>query len=523
MNLQLSQDLGYALIGVASAVLQIAIGHLLAVAFGYASSPLRAAGRWLIDVSPGPIIDVTIALLRSADKPVIFWGLTLIWLASAGLAGWIGGSNAAATALIVTGALGLAAALRRPELPRLGSFIMATAAAIAGPAAVLFLSPTTTLAAAGGALLAASAINAIRRRSGRVRAVRLPVAAAPLGAPNARAALPVEGISPLFTPTKRFYITDVTFPSPRVDPRTWTLEVTGLVAQPLRLSLEAIYKMAAVEVDATLICVHNPVGGDRIGTARWQGVPLASLLKLAGVSEQADHVLIHSVDGYSGGISLSLLDRGFEPLVVYGMNGEPLPREHGAPVRLLVPGIYGYDANVKWLKRLELTRFELARDYWERRGWPREPSRVKTQSRIDVPHAAAVVQEGPQVVAGVAWSPPRGVTRVELSVDDGHWQVCELADELSPSAWRQWQFLWDASPGRHTLRVRAWSPEGVQMDGDGAPFPSGASGYHCVITTVVQANARRNALDKLTTGVRERLHLAWVSARAWRSYHRDLK
>ena len=370
-------------------------------------------------------------------------------------------------------------------------------------------------------LLVASAVDAVRRRSARMRAVKLPVATAPLATPIPGAGLPVPGITPLFTPTGRFYVTDVTFPPPRVDPRTWSLEVTGLVARPLRLSFEALLGMASVEVDATLICVHNPVGGDRIGTARWQGVPLTTLLERAGVSGAADHVLARSVDGYSGGIPLSLLGSGFEPLVVYGMNGEPLRPEHGAPVRLLVPGIYGYDANVKWLQRLELTRFELARDYWERKGWPRDPARVKTQSRIDVPAAAAVVACGPQVVAGVAWSPPLGVTRVELSVDEGQWQACELGDELSPSSWRHWQFRWDPSPGRHVLRVRAWSPEGVQVVGDGAPFPRGAAGHHVVATTVAEAGARRDALGEFTTALRGRLHLAWVSARAWRSRTSD--
>jgi hypothetical protein len=205
MNLQFFPDLDHALTGIASAVLQITIGHLLAVAFGYASSPLRSVGRWLIDISPGPLIDITIALLKSADKLVIFWALVLIWLGSAGLAGWIGGPVASATALSLIGMLGLAASLRRPELSRLGALIMAATAAVAGPVAALLVSPTTAFGAAAGALLTASTVNVIRRRLGRGRAISLPVATVPLGALSSGAEFSVAGITPLFTATERFY------------------------------------------------------------------------------------------------------------------------------------------------------------------------------------------------------------------------------------------------------------------------------------------------------------------------------
>lgn len=500
-----------------AAALQIAIGHLLAVALGYTSSPFRAVGRWIIDLIPGPVVDVSIALLEGADKRALFWTLALLWPSSAALAGSVAGPVGAATLLALVGTVGIAATMRRPELPRMRAIIAATAAAITGPAAVLLLSPTTASIAAGSALAAAAVLDSIRRRSDLMHSAKLPLATRPLGEPPSGARFSVPGIAPLFTPTDRLYVTDVTFPTPRLHARAWHLRVMGLVARPLRLTLEELLAMESVEVDATLVCVHNPVGGLRIGTARWQGVPLSALLERVNVSREADHVLACSADGYSGGLPLSLLEHGFEPLVVYGMNGELLRRTHGAPLRLLVPGIYGYDANVKWLQTLELTRFELARDYWERKGWPRDPARVKTQSRIDVPGPAAVLAPGPQMVAGVAWSPPRGVTRVELSIDNGPWQTCELANELSPAAWRHWQFRWDPSLGHHSLRVRAWSPDSVQTEGDGAPFPRGAAGYHVVAITVSRGGARDNPFGKLTTMLRGRLHLARAGARAWRS------
>jgi DMSO/TMAO reductase YedYZ molybdopterin-dependent catalytic subunit len=300
----------------------------------------------------------------------------------------------------------------------------------------------------------------------------------------------------------------VTVPPPKVVPAAWRLQVTGLVTRPFHLTLGEILQMGSVEVDATLVCVHNPVGGDRIGTARCQGVRLSSILSAAGVSEGADHVVAHSVDGYSGGLPLSLLKSGFDPLLVYGMNGERLRPEHGGPVRLLVPGIYGYDANVKWLQRLDVTTFELAEDYWERRGWPREPAHVRTQSRIDVPAPAAVLKLGMQFVGGVAWGPIEGVSKVELSVDGGLWQQCELPGELSPLAWRHWRYRWDASPGKHSLRVRAWTREGVQRDGEGAPFPHGASGYHVVEVAVTAGMLQRDRLGELTSAIGRRVQLA---------------
>ena len=522
MQLQMFVGLEHAVAGISAAALQLAVGDILAALLGRTTSPLRAIGRWLIDLMPGPVVDVTVALLERADKAVLLGTLLALWPASAGLANLASGPGAAAAVLACIGALGVAAMLRRPELARLPAIVVATTAATTGPVAILVLQPMVVVGAAAAALLGARVLIAVRRRSDPMRAGKLPQVTTPLGEPSSGAQLPIPGISPLLTPTDKFYVTDVTFPPPLVDQNDWRLHITGLVARPLRLTLEDIVAIPSVEVDATLVCVHNPVGGHRIGTARWQGVRLAALLERVGVSSRADHVLARSVDGYSGGIPLALLDRSVEPLVVYGMNGEPLRREHGAPVRLLVPGIYGYDANVKWLQRLELTQFELARDYWERKGWPRYPAYVKTQSRIDVPGTAAVFEQGPLVIAGVAWSPPQGVTRVELSVDGAGWQVCDLADELSPAAWRQWQFRWEPSRGRHTLRVRAWSPDGVQLEGDGAPFPDGAAGYHLVTVTIVQRGSKsRDASRARTTELRRRMRLAWVGIRAWHSHTSD--
>jgi DMSO/TMAO reductase YedYZ molybdopterin-dependent catalytic subunit len=186
------------------------------------------------------------------------------------------------------------------------------------------------------------------------------------------------------------------------------------------------------------------------------------------------------------------------------MNGEPLPFGHGYPARLLVPGLYGYDANTKWLSALELTRFDRVADYWTRRGWPPEPARVRPGARIDVPAPGSRVAPGPVTVAGVAWAPPRGVGSVEVSVDGGPWRAAELTRPLGGDAWRQWRVEMILAPGPHELRARVdGMAEGRQ---DEPPFPRGAAGVHTVSIGSAQPLATARA----------RVGLALAGGRAWR-------
>ena len=202
------------------------------------------------------------------------------------------------------------------------------------------------------------------------------------------------------------------------------------------------------------------------------------------------------------------------------MNGLPLSRTHGAPVRMLVPGIHGYDANIKWLESIEVTRFDDAIDYAERKGWPRVPSRMGPQCRIDVPGVSANLILGEQVAAGVAWSPPHGVLRVELRVNGGVWQPCTLAEALGPSAWVHWHVRWVAGPGRQSLEVRAWGRDGAQIEYPAPPYPHGARGYHRIDTDV---DARRPPRMRqfgwwIMWEARARLRLAWMGLSAWRRH-----
>lgn len=238
--------------------------------------------------------------------------------------------------------------------------------------------------------------------------------------------------------------------------------------------------MPQIEADITVCCVSNDVGGPLIGTARWQGVRLADVLRTAGVRADAEQVVGRSVDGFTAAFPLVLATDGRDALIAVGMNGEPLPVVHGFPARLVIPGLYGYVSATKWLSRITLTRFDPGQAFWVSRGWvPAGP--IRTGSRIDVPRAGRPVRAGPVTVAGVAWAQHRGIVAVQVRVDDGPWQQASLAPSLGVDVWRQWRLLWDATAGTHRLTVRAVDGAGaVQPGRRQAPFPAGATGWHQV-------------------------------------------
>lgn len=506
------------LVGASAALVQLMAGELAAAVHGTHTSPLRAIGKWLVDALPTPMIDVGVALLRRTDKPAIAATLVLLSLGLPALAA-PAGTEALVLALIGLGSVGLWALWRRIELSRTTAAVIGLLAPCAGLVGV-WLGPAASLLVGVALTIMALAIRLLRRRRPIDGVMSLPKPQLALPPPPESASLAIPGVSDLFTPVDRFFVTDVTFPAPTVDTRRWRLSVWGLVEHPLSLTLDDLLAMPSIEVDSVLMCVHNPVGGPFVGNARWQGVRLTDLLDRAGVSRQADHVRLHAVDGFSAGVSLGLLEQGFEPLLVYAMNGMPLARRHGAPVRMLVPGVHGYDANIKWLASIEVTRFSEAVDYAERKGWPRVPSRMAPNARIDVPSVSALLTPGERVVAGVAWSPPDGVVKVELRVDSGAWQPCTLATALGPSAWVHWHARWEAAPGRHTLEVRTWGRDGVQSEAPAAPYPDGARGYHGVAVDVEPGCApRARQLGWwLAAQARARWQLAWSGLTAWRRH-----
>jgi DMSO/TMAO reductase YedYZ molybdopterin-dependent catalytic subunit len=265
----------------------------------------------------------------------------------------------------------------------------------------------------------------------------------------------------------------------------YTLRVHGMVDRPLELSFADLLDRRLIERRITLTCVSNPVGGPYVGTATWLGVPVRDLLEEAGVRTGADAVKSTSADDMTIGTPLQpLTDPGRDALIAVGMNGQPLPLAHGFPVRMVVPGLYGYVSATKWLVDLEVTRFADFKAYWSTRGYSVKAP-IKTSSRIDVPRSFARLRPGPVTVAGVAWSQDRGITEVEVRVDGGGWQRAELAARDGVDTWRQWRWTWDATPGTHTLEVRATDRTGYTQTSARAPIaPNGATGWHSVNVTV---------------------------------------
>ncbi|MFD6678301.1 molybdopterin-dependent oxidoreductase [Micromonospora parva] len=315
-------------------------------------------------------------------------------------------------------------------------------------------------------------------------AIRLPAPVAPAPAVPAGANLSLAQLAPYVTPNFGFYRIDTALVVPQVDPDTWRLRIHGRVGKERTYSYADLLARPLVERYVTLACVSNEVGGDLIGNARWLGVPLRELLDEVEPDDDADQVVGRSVDGWTCGTPTAALRDGRDALLAVGMNGEPLPVEHGFPVRMVVPGLYGYVSACKWVTELELTRFADFDAYWVPRGWSRQGP-IKTQSRIDTPRRRNRLTAGPVTVAGVAWAQHRGIRRVEVRVDDGQWQAATLAPTVSVDTWVQWSWRWDATPGEHRLQVRATDATAeTQTDRTQGVVPDGATGWHTVTVTV---------------------------------------
>jgi len=472
------------------------------------ASPVVAVGNRIVELTPDAPRQAGISTFGSLDKPLLVGGILLVVallsarlgelaqhrrrvaaeLAVAGLAlvvvaavGFDSGATPAGAVLVGLAVLVVGVVLLRvltAPAPQ-----PAPGRPVAGVDRRHFLRRTAVVGfvtVTAGSLLrtldARAEVGAVRAALGLRRPVRLApgdVAAADLGVP---------GITPVVTPNDEFYRIDTALVVPQVDPRTYVLEVDGMVDRPFSLTYAQLLALPQVEADITMQCVSNEVGGDLVGLARWQGVLLRDVLALAGVQRGADQIVGESVDGFTAGFPTSYGTDDRPAMIAVGMNGEPLPIVHGFPARLVVPGLYGYVSATKWLSRITLTTWEGVDGFWVPRGWSKLGP-VKIASRIDLPAAGASVRPGPVTVGGMAWAPglERGVCAVEVRVDSGPWQKAELGGELSEHSWRQWRWTWPATPGAHRLEVRATDRTGeVQTDRSAPVAPDGASGYHAV-------------------------------------------
>ncbi|MFT4469231.1 molybdopterin-dependent oxidoreductase [Arthrobacter sulfonylureivorans] len=498
--------------GVVSAGLLLGSAELVGVWFRPTASPLIAVGAAFIDVTPTWLKNFAVDTFGTADKAVLLVAMGAVTAILAALVGLLARRrwrDGAAAVLLLGGVLALAVITRSGAefldlLPTAAGTVAGLAAlrllvhrlpppgaasasdADPTPSRRSFFATAAVLTVAAAVLAAGgSALKGVRGGIQEIRrALRLPAAAVPAKALPPGVESPVQGVVPFITPNADFYRIDTALAVPQVDPASWQLRVHGMVDEEFTLSFPELLELDLVESHVTLACVSNPVGGELAGNARWLGYPLAKLLDRARPLSGADMVLSTSADGFSASTPLEALRDGRDALLAVGMNGEPLPLEHGFPVRMVVPGLYGFVSATKWVVDLEVTRFRDKTAYWTDRGWS-DRGPIKTASRIEAPRPFASVPAGDVAVGGTAWAQQRGIDRVEIQVDDGPWREAVLAAEASIDTWRQWSFSWRAEPGRHYLRVRAYdSVDGLQTPDRADPIPNGASGWHSISVTV---------------------------------------
>ncbi|MET8943355.1 sulfite oxidase [Streptomyces sp. NPDC004542] len=514
-----------ALAGAVAGFAALALAELVSAAVRPQAGPVVAVGSAAIDRTPAPVKDWAVRNFGTDDKLVLEIGILAVLTLFACALGIVAlrFRRAGAAGVVLFGIVGALAATTRPDsrglsdaLPSLvgagaGAVLLhllagrlawrQPAAGATGPdaspagdwdrrgfvvAATAAAAASAGVGALGRVLNGSSGRDAVASRDGLV----LPAPGSPARAVPRGAGLRIPGISPFVTPNGSFYRVDTALVVPKVDATAWRLRIHGEgVPRPVVLSFDDLLRRELVERDITLTCVSNEVGGPYVGTARWIGARLADLLAECGVKPPskggpADQLVARSVDGMTLGSPVEDVMDGRDALLAVGMNGEPLPFDHGFPVRMVVPGLYGYVSACKWIEDIELTAFDAYDPYWVRRGWARRAP-VKTQSRIDTPKPFARPRAGTVMVAGVAWAQHRGIDRVEVRVDDGPWRQARLAAEDSRDTWRQWSFPWQATKGGHTLTVRATDRTGrVQTERRTRTVPDGASGWHSVVVTV---------------------------------------
>jgi DMSO/TMAO reductase YedYZ molybdopterin-dependent catalytic subunit len=505
-----------AVVGVLGVGAALGVGHLVAGLVAPGSSPFLAVGDTVIRFSPEFLTEFAKVNFGTADKPILLGGMAVVIAIVAVVAGLLS-RRSPRPGTVVIAALGVIGILtvvfapaftvrniiapvvallvgvvvfrllhglaRRSQIdvqPREpGGRVSRRKILIGASAGVGVLS----LGAAGaGALIGGNVADSQRSVTARLAQARLAERAPAI---PAGAAFPELGTPTFLTANPDFYRIDVALRIPSEAAADWSMRIHGMVDNEITLSFDDLLARPLVERTITMTCVSNPVGGNLISTANFIGVELRDILREAGVRPGADQIFTTSIDGwYTGTPTDVVMEPGRGALLVVGMNGEALPPEHGFPVRMVVPGLYGFVSGTKWLADMELTTFEARKGYWRERQWAQKAP-IKTQSRIDSPQGFSAVPAGKVTVAGIAWSQPTGLRKVEVRMDGGPWREAELATEVNRNTWRMWRTDFDLGPGSHTVQTRATDRNGVtQTEVRTDPIPDGASAWPATIFTV---------------------------------------
>lgn len=507
--------------GVVAGAVAMATAELLAGLVPGVPSLVIAVGSLVIALQPPGAKDLVATLFGTNDKLVLNAAVVLVGLLVAGAAGILARRSLVrgATVFVAFGVLALVGTTTNPLVATPLALLNVVVAVAAG---ILTLVSLISLAIVGSAppaagqpsadgvtampdwarrqfLLRAGALTAgavvagyggrylldRQHAAGTPVATGLPAAAAVVPPVTADQSMAVRSLTPIVVPNDSFYRIDTALLVPQVDAASWHLDLNGMVDHPLTFTYADLLAMPLFEQYVTISCVSNQVGGNLVGNTLWTGVRLKELLARAGVQAGATQIVGRSVDGFTVGFPTAwALDPGREPMVALGMNRVPLPAEHGYPARLIVPGLYGYVSATKWLSQIELTTREAVDGYWIPLGWAKDGP-ILTQSRIDTPRDGGSVTAGTVDVGGLAWAPDRGIQRVEVKLDDGPWQETMLSRAISKATWVQWLLPWEATPGQHTIEVRATDGTGtVQTDQRTDPAPDGARGHDRIQVTV---------------------------------------
>ncbi|HEX2754392.1 MAG TPA: molybdopterin-dependent oxidoreductase, partial [Candidatus Limnocylindrales bacterium] len=484
-----------------------------------APSLLAAIGGFVIDHQPPGAKDLVVGLFGTNDKLALEGVIVIVAAVIGAGLGVVAVRRSYAIAAAGFAAFALAgflATLPMPSATPTTAMIVALVAGIAGVQVMSFLLRTAGagrtatgapvaavmpdwsrrgfLVQAGAVAVASTAAGWFGRRLleggvttvGGTPATTLPGPVSVVTIP-AGAELQQDGLTPLVMPNESFYRIDTALITPSVDVASWKLRVHGLVDHEISLSYADLAELPLFEQYVTISCVSNEVGGKLVGNAKWTGVKLRDVLAMAGVQAGATQLVGRSVDGWTAGMPTAwVMDPAREPMIALKMNDVPLPRNHGFPARLIVPGLYGYVSATKWLSDLELTTLEAFNGYWVPLGWAKEAP-ILTQSRIDTPSSGQGVAATRVPIAGIAWAPDRGISKVEVAID-GVWQDARLSTPISNATWVQWLVAWDAAasgPGSHTIEVRATDGSGIVQTTDVTPpAPDGARGHHTIQVTV---------------------------------------
>jgi DMSO/TMAO reductase YedYZ molybdopterin-dependent catalytic subunit len=499
-----------ALVGILAGGVALGVGELVAGLIRPAASPIVVVGNRLILLTPEPIKRWAIREFGTNDKRVLLTGIAVGIAAFAVVIGWLSMRRLVygVVGIILLGVVGCVCAWSTAGR-QISDAVPTVVGTLAGLVALTTLQRSSTELLGESAVdtqrltnrrrflqvaAGAAGVAALSGVAGRIvqntrfdasaarRKIVLPTAAAePPPLPNG-VDLGKSGV-PFQTPNSAFYRVDTALAVPQIDPAGWRLRIHGLVDRELTITYQQLLARPQIERWITMTCVSNEVGGDLVSTARFLGVRLADLLREVGVHPDADQLLATSVDGMTIGSPTSVVLDGRDAMLAVGMNGEPLPIVHGFPVRMVVPGLYGYVSACKWIVDLQATRFADTSAYWVQQGWAaRGP--IRLASRIDRPRSGSSVTAGSTVpIAGVAWDQHVGVDKVEVQVDNGPWTAARLAAVPSADTWRQWVLPWTVpGAGSHTIRVRATDAQGHLQDATPRdPFPAGATGWHSVV------------------------------------------